>query len=135
MEGYIALSSHAAGCSRPHTSAAKRHPNPARTTHPFSNNSPVMAAVLRYTVAQARTAGKCWIVHAEGNNHNHSNMREKRGVNSHLLTHTWVPNNSASPQRVRISNKLVWPLSAREELANTLLPAINKLSLLEQNPN
>ena len=116
-----------------HTRAAKRHPT--RATHPFSNNPPVMAAALQYAMAQARTAGECWVVRAEDTSHEHSNTREQRGVNPHLLTQNRIPNNSACPQRVCVSNKLIRPLSAREELTNTPLPAVDKLSLLEQNPH
>ena len=136
VETSTALSSRAAGHPRPyrlHTTAVKCHPT--RATHPFSNNPPVMAAALRYAVAQARTAGECWVVRAEDTSHEHSNTREQRGVNPHLLTQNRIPNNSACLQHVHVSNKLVRPLSAREELTNTLLPAVDKLSLLEQNPH
>ena len=67
--------------------------------------------------------------------HKHSNTREQQRVNPHLLTQNWIPNNSACPQRIRVSNKLIRPLSAREELTDTPLPAVDKLSLLEQKPH
>ena len=136
VETSTALSSRAAGHPRPyrlHTTAVKFHPT--RATHPFSNNPPVMAAPLRYAVAQARTAGKCWVACPNGTSHKHSNMSEKQGVNPHLLSHTRIPNNCTSPQCICISNKFVRPLSAWEELTNTPLPMINKLSLLKQNPH
>ena len=94
-----------------------------------------MAAVLWYAVAQARTAGECWVVRAEDTSGEHSNMHEQQGVNPHLLTQNWIPNNSACPQRIRILNKLIRPLSAREKLTDMPLPVVDKLSLLEQNPH
>ena len=136
VETSTALSSRASGHPRPyrlHTTAVKCHSTCA--THPFSNNPPVMAAALRYAVAQARTAGECWVVRAEDTSHEHSNTREQRGVNPHLLTQNRIPNNSACLQRVHVSNKLIRPLSVREELTNMPLPAVYKLSLLEQNPH
>ena len=136
VEMSIPLSSRAAGHPRPyrlHTTTVKC--NPTYATHPFSNNPPVMAAALRYAVAQTRTAGECWVVHAEDTSHKHSNTHEQRGVNPHVLTQNWIPHNRACLQRVRVSNKLIRPLSAREELTDTPLPAVDKLSLLEQDPN
>ena len=63
------------------------------------------------------------------------NVREQRGVNPHLLTQNRIPNNSTCPQCIRVSNKLIRPFSTREELTDTPVPAVDKLSLLEQNPH
>ena len=124
-----------------------RAPQAAHATHHHSQVPPH----VRYTpILQQPPGDDCSVTVRRGPSQNHwrmlgsacrryqsqnSNPSEKRGVNPHLFTHTWIPNNSTCLQCIHVSNKLVRPLSAWEELTNTALPAVDKLSLLEQNPN